>query len=384
VQAIRQSIPFVGLARQHEALSDELRAAFERVVRASAFTLGPEVEAFERELAGYCQARESVGVASGTAALALALIGAGIGRGDEVVVPGQTFIASALSVLHTGATPVFCDVQRDTGLIDPDGIDAVVGPRTAAIIAVHLYGQACDMPRICAVARRRGLFVLEDAAQAHGATCEGRRVGSLGDAAAFSFYPSKNLGALGDGGAVCTSDPELAGRVRELRDLGQQGKGEHVVVGFNERLDALQAALLRVKLAHLDHWNAARRSHAERLRAGLPDGLVLLGERPQTPCIYHLFPVRHPARDRLAALLRSEGIQVGLHYTRAAHRHPALEGLPASARPDELPEAEAWAAEELSLPMFAELDDGEVERMIAVCAAASEKLERGPEGCEDA
>jgi len=214
--------------------------------------------------------------------------------------------------------------------------------------------------------------------------CEGRPVGSLGDAAAFSFYPSKNLGALGDGGAVCTSDAELAAGVRELRDLGQRGKGEHVVVGYNERLDGLQAALLRVKLAHLDDWNAARRRHAQRLRAALLDQLVLLGERPQTPCIYHLFPVRHPARDRLAKLVRSEGIQVGLHYTRAAHRHPALEGLPASARPVELPEAEAWAAEEVSLPMFAELDDAEVDLMIAVCASACERLERGSEGSEDA
>ena len=208
--------------------------------------------------------------------------------------PGHTFIASALGVLHAGATPVFCDVQRDTGLIDPDAAAALVGPRTAAVIAVHLYGQVCDMERINALAGRHGLFVLEDAAQAHGATCDGRRAGSLGGAAAFSFYPSKNLGALGDGGAVCTGDAQLAARVRELRHLGQRGKGEHVVVGYNERLDGLQAALLRVKLPHLDAWNAARRGHAERLRDGLPDELVVLGERPGTPCVYHLFPVRHP------------------------------------------------------------------------------------------
>jgi dTDP-4-amino-4,6-dideoxygalactose transaminase len=366
----------VGLARQHAALSDELTAAFRRVVDADAFILGPEVEAFEQEFTDYCQTRECVGVASGTAALALTLIAAGIGPGDEVLVPGHTFIATALGVLHAGATPVFCDVERDTGLIDPAGIDAVVGQRTAAVIAVHLYGQACQMERIDAVAGRHGLFVLEDAAQAHGATCDGRQAGSLGDAAAFSFYPSKNLGALGDGGAVCTNDAELADRVRHLRDLGRRGKGEHVAVGYNERLDGLQAAVLRVKLAHLEEWNAARRRHAGQLRAGLPDEFVLLGERPGTPCIYHLFPVRHPARDELAALLRSEGIQVGLHYTRAAHRHPAFAWLPASARPVDLPESEAWAAEELSLPMFAELDDREVERMLCACAAACEQLER--------
>jgi dTDP-3-amino-3,4,6-trideoxy-alpha-D-glucose transaminase len=372
----RPVVPFVGLARQHATLRDQLREAFERVLDADAFILGGEVESFEREFADHCRARECVGVASGTAALALALIAAGIGRGDEVVVPAHTFIASALGVLHAGATPVFCDVQRGTGLIDPDRIDEVLSPRTAAVIAVHLYGQACDMDAICAIARRRNLFVLEDAAQAHGARCDGRPVGSLGDAAAFSFYPSKNLGALGDGGAVCTSDVALASRVRELRDLGQRSKGEHVVIGYNERLDGLQAALLRVKLPYLDGWNAARRGHAWRLREGLPPELAVLGERAQTPCIYHLFPVRHAARDRLAELLRAEGVSVGLHYTPAVHRHPALAGLRATARPVELPESEAWAREELSLPMFAELQEVELERTIATCAAACDALER--------
>jgi len=360
-------VPFVGLSRQHAMLRGELRVAFERVVGSDAFILGAEVEAFEREFAGYCETAECVGVASGTAALGLALIAAGIGPGDQVVVPGHTFIASVLGVLHAGATPVFCDVERDTGLIDPESAASVVGSKTAAIIPVHLYGQACDMARINALARRHELFVLEDAAQAHGATCDGKRAGSLGDAAVFSFYPSKNLGALGDGGAVCTGDAQLAARIRELRHLGQRGKGEHAVVGYNERLDGLQAALLRVKLPHLDGWNAARRKHAANLREELGGGLVALGERPGTPCVYHLFPVRHPARDRLAEVLRTEGIQVGLHYTPAAHRHAAFDELPASSRPVELSEAEAWAAEELSLPMFAELTDAEVDRMAEAC-----------------
>jgi dTDP-3-amino-3,4,6-trideoxy-alpha-D-glucose transaminase len=369
-QATVQAVPFVGLSRQHAALGGELRSAFDRVVGADGFILGGEVETFEQEFSGYCQASECVGVASGTAALALILIAAGIGPGDEVLVPGHTFIASALGVLHAGATPVFCDVQRDTGLIDPDGAAALVGPRTAAVIAVHLYGQICDMDPINALAARHGLFVLEDAAQAHGATYNGKRAGSLGSAAAFSFYPSKNLGALGDGGAVCTGDAQLAARVRELRHLGQRGKGEHAVIGYNERLDGLQAALLRVKLPHLDGWNAARHSHSQRLREGLPEELVVLGERSATPCVYHLFPVRHPARDRLAELLRADGIHVGLHYTPAAHRHAAFADLPASSRPVELPESEAWAAEELSLPMFAELSDAEVQRIAAACRAA--------------
>jgi len=365
-----QPVPFVGLGRQHEALSEQLSAAFERVVSADSFILGCEVERFEREFAGYCQAGDCVGVASGTAALGLALTAAGIGPGDEVIVPAHTFIASALGVLHAGAIPVFCDVEPDTGLIDPDSAAAAVGGRTAAIVAVHLYGQACDMPRVVALARRHKLFVLEDAAQAHGAECNGERAGSLGDAAAFSFYPSKNLGALGDGGAVCTSDPRLAERLRELRHLGQRRKGEHVVVGFNERLDGLQAALLRVKLPHLDAWNAARRAHASRLRRGMSEELRLLGERTHTPCVYHLFPVRHRERDRLGELLRAQGVQVGLHYSPAVPEHPALMQLPPSSRPVELTQARAWAAEELSLPMFAELTEAETERIAAACERA--------------
>jgi dTDP-4-amino-4,6-dideoxygalactose transaminase len=363
-------VPFIGLSRQHATLAHELREAFERVVSNDAFILGSEVEAFEQEFAAFSQVADSVGVASGTAALTLALIAAGIGRGDEVVVPAHTFIATPLAVLHAGATPVFCDVERDTGLLDPDAAARVMSARSAAIIAVHLYGQACEMHRINALARRHGLFVLEDAAQAHGALYAGRRVGSLGDAAAFSFYPSKNLGGLGDGGAVCTSDTHLAGRVRELRDLGQRAKGEHVVVGYNERLDGIQAALLRMKLPHLDEWNARRRRHAQRLLEGLPGELALLGERAATPCVYHIFPVRHPERDLFAGRLRAAGIQIGLHYARAAHMHSAFSDLRASTRPAELPEAEAWAREEVSLPMFAELSEAELQRIAFACQAA--------------
>jgi dTDP-3-amino-3,4,6-trideoxy-alpha-D-glucose transaminase len=365
----------VGLARQHAALSEELTAAFRRVVEKDAFVLGAEVEAFEQDFARYCGAPECVGVASGTAALALALMAAGIGRGDEVIVPAHTFIASALAVVHAGATPVFCDVDPHRGLIDPASASAVLGRRTAAIIAVHLYGQACEMGPLNSLARRHSLFVLEDAAQAHGASSEGQRVGSVGDAAAFSFYPSKNLGALGDAGAVCTADAQLAARVRKLRHLGQRRKGEHVLIGRNERLDGLQAAFLRVKLAHLDAWNAARIRHASRLRVELPAELELLPERERASCVYHLFPVRHPARDLLARWLRCEGIQVGLHYTPAVHQHAAFAGLAPHSLPVELPNAEAWAAQELSLPMFAELTDEELERVIAACSLACDRPE---------
>ena len=243
---------FVALDKQHAQIEDELMEAFARLLRTSAYTLGTEVEQFETEFADYCESGYCVGVSSGTAALSLALRAAGIGPGDEVIVPAHTFIASALGAVHAGATPVLCDVDEGTGLIDPDAARAAVTSRTAAIVAVHLYGQMCDMDAIGAIAKSRGLFVLEDAAQAHGALYNGRRAGSFGDAGAFSFYPSKNLGALGDGGAVCTDDEMLAARLRRLRNLGQRTKGEHMDLGFNERLDGLQAALLRVKLPYLD------------------------------------------------------------------------------------------------------------------------------------
>jgi len=362
-----EPIPFAGLKRQHALLAEELTAAFRRVLVADAFILGSEVEAFEQEFAAFCGTRHCVGVASGTAAIALTLIASGIGPGDEVLVPAHTFIASALGVLHAGATPVFCDVERNSGLIDARGAAALIGERTAAVLAVHLYGQACEMSSLRAVAKRHGLLVLEDAAQAHGATYRGVRVGAWGDAAAFSFYPSKNLGALGDGGGVCTNDGQLADRLRQLRDLGQQGKGNHLIVGYNERLDGLQAALLRIKLPYLDLWNEARRDRARYLRARLPPELVTLEERPDAPCVYHLFPVRHPERDRLARLLRATGIQIGVHYSPAAHRHPAFDYLPRSSRPVELPEAEAWAREELTLPIYPELTDAELTQVAAAC-----------------
>lgn len=357
-------VPFVGLARQHAALREELDAAFARVVGADGFILGAEVDAFEREFAAYCEVDHCVGVASGTAALTLALIAAGVGRGDEVIVPGHTFVASALGVLHAGATPVFCDVLDDTGLIDAATAEAAVTARTAAVVAVHLYGQACDMQALDALAGRRGLFLLEDAAQAHGARSRGRRTGGLGDAAAFSFYPSKNLGALGDGGAICTNDAELAARARALRHLGQVRRGEHALLGFNERLDGLQAAFLRAKLPHLDGWNAARRAHAARYGASLAGtGVRVLGETPDSPCVYHLYPVRISDRDAGLARLEAAGIGAGVHYTPAAHQHGAIAAAASVPPAGALPIAEAWARGELSLPMFAELRDDEIDRV---------------------
>ncbi len=363
-----EGVRFVTLDRQHELIEDELKETFARVLATGAFTLGAEVEQFEDEFASYCEVEHCIGVASGTAALALILRASGIGPGDEVIVPAHTFIASALGVAHAGATPVLCDVQEDTGLIDPASVADMIGPRTAAIIAVHLYGQACDMDALADLARPRGILLFEDAAQAHGARYKGRSVGTLGAAAGFSFYPSKNLGALGDGGAICTDDALLAARVRELRNLGQRRKGEHVEVGYNERLDGLQAALLRVKLPHLDAWNAARREHAASYRALLPDHVRVLGEREHSPSVYHLFPVRLDDRDNVAAALANGGIETGVHYGTAMHRHPAWEGQPM--RCGEVPQAEAWAAEELSLPMHPDLEPAEIELVAdALCAA---------------
>ena len=237
------TVRFVALDRHHAGIQQELETTFTRLLGSSAFTLGAELEHFEADFAEYCGAAHCVGVSSGTAALSLLFRAHGIGPGDEVIVPGHTFIASALAVAHVGATPVLCEVDRATGLIDPEAARAAVSERTAAVLAVHLYGQACDMAAIESFAKPRGLLVFEDAAQAHGATYRDRRVGSLGSGAAFSFYPTKNLGALGDGGAICTDDELIAERLRRLRNLGQRTKGEHVELGYNERLDGLQAAL---------------------------------------------------------------------------------------------------------------------------------------------
>jgi dTDP-3-amino-3,4,6-trideoxy-alpha-D-glucose transaminase len=358
-------VPFVALRRQNAALGHELAAAFDRVVNGSAFTLGEEVERFEAEFAASCGVAECVGVASGTAALTVAMTAAGIGPGDEVIVPAHTFIASVLGVLHAGATPVFCDVEPGTGLIDPGSAAEVLTRRTAAILAVHLYGQACDMDAICSLARRHGVLVVEDAAQAHGSTFRGRSVGALGTVAAFSFYPTKNLGALGDAGAVCTDDTEIARRARRLRNLGQRRKGEHVEVGFNARLDGMQAGFLRAKLPGLDAANRARRAHAAVYRDGLR-GFRLLEERANTPSVNHLFPVRMHDRDAARAHLAARGIETGVHYAPAAHEHPAWRGVLPAPR-IELPVAHAWAEEELSLPMFPELRAAEIERVIDAC-----------------
>jgi dTDP-3-amino-3,4,6-trideoxy-alpha-D-glucose transaminase len=359
-------VPFVNLARQHEPIAADLRAAFERVLGASSYILGEEVAGFEAEFAAYCGARHCVGVASGTAALTIATLASGIEPGSEVIVPAHTFIASALGLAHAGAVPVFCDVDADTGLIDPAAAEAAISDRTAAILAVHLYGQMCDMDELRAVARRHSLLLLEDAAQAHGARYRDGRAGAFGDAAAFSFYPSKNLGALGDGGAIVTNDERIADQARRYRHLGQLGKGDHDVLGYNERLDGLQAAFLRAKLPHLDAWNAARRERAAEYREGLGGRLRLLEERPESPSIFHLFPVRIDDRDELARRLGEAGVATGVHYSPEVPAQPPFAGAAG-----EFPEAEAWAREELSLPMFESLTHAEAARVVGECSQIS-------------
>jgi dTDP-4-amino-4,6-dideoxygalactose transaminase len=369
-------IPFVSLEREHAALAGELRDAFERVVRRSSFILGEEVERFERAWAAECGVSHCVSVASGTAALAIGLQAAGIGRGDEVIVPAHTYIASALAVVHAGAIPVLCDVDDGTGLLDIDAAAAAIGRGTAAILPVHLYGQVCDMPALQQLADRHGLALFEDAAQAHGAEGHGRRAGSFGLAAAFSFYPSKNLGALGDGGAICTDDSELAAAARRLRNLGQRHKGEHLVPGVNERLDGLQAALLNVKLGCLAAGNAARRRHAATYRALLDGRVRLLEERAAARCVYHLFPIRVPDRDAVVERMTAARVATGVHYSPALHHQPALQGLVVES--GDLSRAESWAEEQLSLPMSPSLRRAEVEAAAEACAAAVEieELER--------
>jgi dTDP-4-amino-4,6-dideoxygalactose transaminase len=360
-------VRFGALDRQHDPIRGELRAAFDRLLGSSGFTLGGEVERFEAEFARYCETDHCVGVSSGTAALTLMLRAHGIGPGDEVIVPAHTFIASALAVVHVGATPVLCDVRDGTGLIDPEAVRAAITPRTAAVIAVHLYGQTCEMDALHELARPHGLLVLEDAAQAVGATYRGRRAGSLGAAAAFSFYPGKNLGALGDGGAICTGDALLAARLRRLRNLGQRAKGEHVELGYNERLDGLQAAFLSVKLRHLDGWTAARRACAAQYRERLGSAVTILEERPESASVQHVFAIRLPGRDAVAEALRSDGVETGIHYSHAVHMHDAWTDQP---RHGALPVAEAWAAEELSLPMHPDLEPHEIERVADALEAA--------------
>jgi dTDP-3-amino-3,4,6-trideoxy-alpha-D-glucose transaminase len=355
-------VPFLDLGAAYTELAGEIDAAVARVLASGRYVLGPELEAFEQEFAAFVGARHCVAVGSGLDALAFVVQARGVTTGDEVVVPAHTFVATWLAATGVGATPIPVDVDASYCL-DPAGLDAAITPKARMVVPVHLYGRPAAMEAIAEVAGRHGLFVLEDAAQAHGARHRGRRVGSLGGAAAWSFYPGKNLGALGDGGAVTTDDAELAERVRLLRDYGAPEKYRHELAGTNSRLDELQAAVLRVKLAHLDEWNERRRSVAARYLEGLAaTGLAL----PEVPAdadhVWHLFVVRTPRRDELLQALADAGVETGIHYPCAPHRQPVFAAL--GIEPRSVPVTEALQHEVLSLPMGPHLSGDQVDYVV--------------------
>jgi len=336
------------------------------VLDTSAFILGREVEEFERAFAEYLGAEFCVGVSSGTAAIQLAVTACGVGPGDEVIVPANTFFATAEAVSTAGATPVFVDADPVSYNLDVRRVEAAITPRTRALLPVHLYGRPADLDPLFELAARHRLVVIEDAAQAHGARYKGRRVGPLGRAGCFSFYPGKNLGAYGEGGAVVTNDPEVARRVRLLRDHGSPRKYRHEVVGYNFRLEGIQGAVLGVKLKRLDAWNDLRRAHAARYRALLAGAdaagaLTLPRESPDAEHVYHLFVVQTGARDELQKQLAAAGVQTGVHYPVPVHLQPAYAAL--GHREGDFPEAERQARRVLSLPMFAELTDDQLARV---------------------
>lgn len=358
------AVPFVDVPASNVPYRAELRDAFERVVASGDFGTGAEVAAFETDLAARVATRHAVGVGSGTAALHLALVAAGIGPGDEVILPANTFFASAEAIVAAGARPVPVDILPTTANVDPDAVAAAITPRTAAIVAVHLYGQPADMSRLQRIASQNDLFLLEDAAQAIGAAWDGRPAGSLGDAAAFSFYPTKNLGALGQAGAVATSDRELARKVAALRQHGEEPRHHHTQWGHNERLDGLQAAFLRVKLARLDDAQRQRDEAVgtyEKLLAGV-DEVERLQVARRARHVHHLFPVRVARRDEVRAALSAQGIETGVHYPTPIHLQPAA----ALAPPGSLPHAEQHADHVVSLPLYPGIPSDHVERCVEV------------------
>jgi len=363
-------IPFVDLASLHAELHDEILAAWSQILKSAAFIGGHAVERFETDFATFTGARRAVGLGSGTDAIRLALLAMDVRPGDEVVTVPHTFIATTEAITQAGGRPVFVDVDEATGTLDPALVERALTPKTRVLLPVHLYGQTADMAPLLDIARRRGLRVLEDACQAHGAEYHGRRAGSLADAAAFSFYPGKNLGACGEAGAVTTDDDDLAGKIRRLRDHGQREKYLHESEGFNARLDALQAVVLTLKLKHIDAWTEARRGHARRyLEALAGTELELPHEAAGRRHVYHLFVVRHRTRDRLRERLEARGIGTGLHYPVPLHLQQAYAHL--GLGPGSFPHSERWAFSGLSLPMFPSLTEAQVDR---VCDALCEAL----------
>jgi dTDP-4-amino-4,6-dideoxygalactose transaminase len=366
-------IPFVDLKAQYASIKDEVAVAIQGVLDSCQFTLGSEVFAFEKEFAAYCNVDDAVGVNSGTSALHLALLAAGIGPGDEVITVPFTFVATAAAIHYTGAAPVYVDIDPKTFTLDHAKLEASITSKTRAVIPVHLYGQPADMDPIVQVARKHGLVVIEDAAQAHGAEYKGRRVGSLGDMACFSFYPGKNLGAYGEAGIVTTDHPEYAKKIRMLRDWGAEQKYHHILKGYNFRMEGMQGAVLRVKMRHIEKWTEARRALARRYDQ------TFAGSGIKTPAasdinrhVYHVYAIRSPTRSSWQQELAARGIQTGIHYPIPVHLQTAY----ADTRwhRGDFPHAEKAAEEVLSLPLYPELNTAQQDEVIAGVLEAARQV----------
>jgi dTDP-4-amino-4,6-dideoxygalactose transaminase len=357
-------VPLFDLKTQYQSLREEIRAAVDSVLDNAHYILGPEVEAFEADFAAFCGARHAIGVNNGTNAIQLALLAAGIGPGDEVITVSHTFIATIAAVRYTGATPVLVDVDPHTLTIDVSLIEDAITSRTRAILPVHLYGHPAELDSILDIARRYGLNVIEDCAQAHGATYRGKPVGGIGDYGCFSFYPSKNLGACGEGGMVITNDDESASTLRMLRDWGARTKNHHEIRGFNMRMEGVQGAILSVKLRYLEQWNDQRRAHADYYQGNLAaSDLILPAELADSRHVYHLYAVRSEDRDDLQAHLHSLGVNTGIHYPTPVHLQPAHHDL--GYKRGDLPVSERAAQTVLSLPMFPELTHQQQDEVIS-------------------
>ena len=357
-------IPLVDLKAQHQQIRSEINSAVARVIDNTQFALGPDVAAFEERFASYCNASHCIAVNSGTSALHLALLAAGVGAGDEVITVAMTFVATTAAILYCGARPVFVDVDPDTRTMNPTLIEAAITPRTKAIVPVHLHGLIADMDAIVSIARRNNLVVIEDAAQAHGAEDKGRRAGSIGDFGCFSFYPGKNLGACGEGGAVVCNDPEFARHVALLRDWGQEAKYNHVLAGYNYRMDGIQGAILNVKMNHIEAWTEARRAVAQQYDRLLDARSY---KRPMPPSysrhVYHVYAIEVPQRDDVLAALHSAGIGAGIHYPVPVHLQKAYAGLGYGV--GDLPVTESLAKRFLSLPIYPELQPGQIDEVVS-------------------
>jgi len=357
-------VPFLDLKGQYQTIAEEIDTALRHVINATAFSGGPFVERFEEQFASFCNCRHAVGVGSGTDALWLSLMALGVGQGDEVITVPNTFIATVEAICLCGATPVFVDVDEQSYNMNPDLLEAAITKRTKAIIPVHLYGQTADMATIMEIARKHGLYVIEDACQAHGAEYRGSKAGSIGDAGCFSFYPGKNLGAYGEAGGVVTNNPDLAQKIKTLRDHGQSQKYHHKVIGVNSRMDGLQGAVLGVKLRHLSDWNEARRKNAQIYREQLSglEGVILPREFDYGQHVYHIFAVRVSNRDAFMAALNEKGVGCNIHYPVPVHLQEAFSFM--GLRKGHFPVAERCAEEVVSLPMFAELTEDQIEYVV--------------------